>query len=41
MWVEFSCVGCARGGDIELKKLNGILREFNFLPVRERYVVSE
>jgi hypothetical protein len=41
IWVEFSCVGCARGGDVELKQLNATLREFGFLPVRKRYVISE
>jgi len=41
IWIEFSCVGCARGGDVELKELNAILREFGFSPVRERYVVSK
>ena len=41
IWVEFACVGCARGGDVELKHLNNTLREFGFSPVRERHVVPE
>ncbi|NDB56836.1 hypothetical protein EB001_00050 [bacterium] len=41
IWVEFSCVGCARGGDVELKEINAILKQFGFNPIRERYVVSK
>lgn len=41
VWIEFSCVGCARGGDVELKSLNAILREFKFRLIEARYVISE
>jgi len=39
-FIDLTCVGCARGVDIEIKELNIILAEFNFKPVKERYVVA-
>ena len=39
-YIDLTCVGCARGVDIEITELNAILREFNFKPVKERYVTA-
>lgn len=39
-YIDLTCIGCARGVDIEIKELNAILREFNFKPVKERYAVA-
>ncbi|MEY2973512.1 MAG: hypothetical protein RI886_1289 [Pseudomonadota bacterium] len=39
-YIDLTCIGCARGVDVELKELNSILIEFNFKPVKERYVTA-
>ena len=39
-YIDLTCIGCARGVDIELRELNAILLEFNFKPVKERYVAA-
>lgn len=41
IWVDFTCIGCARGVDIEVNQFNAILREFNFKPLGVRYALSE
>jgi Zn-finger nucleic acid-binding protein len=39
-WIDLTCIVCARGVDIEVGELNRILTEFNFKPIKERYVAS-
>ena len=39
-WIDLTCIGCARGVDIEVVELNKILIEFNFRPISERYVTA-
>jgi hypothetical protein len=41
VWIDFTCIGCARGVDIEINQFNSILKQFNFKPVGVRYVISE
>jgi len=41
IWIDFTCIGCARGVDIEINQLNAILKEFNFKPMGVRYALSE
>ncbi len=41
IWIDFTCLGCARGVDIEINQLNAILKEFNFKPLAVRYALSE
>lgn len=39
-YIDLTCIGCARGVDIEIGELNVILKEFGFKPVKERYVIT-
>jgi hypothetical protein len=39
-WIDLTCIICARGVDVEVGELNRILTEFNFKPIKERYVAS-
>lgn len=41
IWIDFTCIGCARGVDIEINQFNAILKEFNFKPIKVRYAISE
>lgn len=41
IWIDFTCLGCARGVDIELVRFNAIIKEFGFKPIGARYVISE
>lgn len=41
IWIDFTCIGCARGVDIEINQFNAILREFGFKPIGVRYALSE
>jgi hypothetical protein len=41
VWIDFTCIGCARGADIEINEFNLILKQFNFKPVKARYAISE
>jgi hypothetical protein len=39
-FIDITCLGCARGVDIEIRELNLILGEFHFKKVKERYVAA-
>lgn len=39
-FIDLTCLGCARGVDIEIRELNLILGEFHFKKVKERYVAA-
>lgn len=39
-YIDLTCIGCARGVDMEVRELNVILKEFNFKPVKERYATT-
>jgi hypothetical protein len=39
-YIDLTCIGCARGVDMEVSELNIIFKKFNFKQVRERYVVT-
>jgi uncharacterized membrane-anchored protein len=39
-YIDLTCIGCARGVDMEVSELNKILKKFNFKQVRERYVIT-
>lgn len=41
IWIDFTCIGCARGVDIEINQFNAILKEFNFKQKAVRYALSE
>lgn len=41
IWIDFTCIGCARGVDIELTRFNAIVKEFGFKKVEARYAISE
>lgn len=41
IWIDFTCVGCSRGVDIELSHFNAIIKEFGFRKVEARYALSE
>lgn len=41
IWIDFTCIGCARGVDIELISFNAIMREFGFKSKAARYALSE
>jgi DNA-directed RNA polymerase subunit RPC12/RpoP len=40
IWIDFTCIGCSRGVDIELIQFNAIMREFGFKPKAARYALS-
>lgn len=41
VWLDFTCIGCSRGVDIDLASFNAIMTEFNFKKRIARYVVPE
>lgn len=41
IWIDFTCIGCGRGADVEINHFNAILKEFNFKPKAVRYALSE
>lgn len=41
VWLDFTCLGCARGVDIDLITFNSIMIEFGFKKRTARYVIPE
>jgi hypothetical protein len=41
VWIDFTCLGCARCVDLDLNSFNAIMKEFGFKPKAARYVISE
>lgn len=39
-YIDLTCIGCARGVDMEVSELNKILKKFNFKQIRERYATT-
>jgi len=40
-WVDVTCIHCADSKDIEVRKLNTILRAFDFKTIEERYELAD
>jgi hypothetical protein len=40
-WVDVTCVVCSDTKDIEVKKLNLVLKALGFKQIKERYVIPE
>lgn len=41
IWIDFTCIGCSRGVDIDLSEFNSILRKLGFKEIKARYALSE
>lgn len=40
-WVDVTCLSCSDSKDIEVKKLNQVLKALGFKEIKERYVIPE
>jgi transcription elongation factor Elf1 len=40
-WVDITCINCSDSVDIEVRKLNKILRAFSFKTIEERYEFAD
>jgi hypothetical protein len=40
-WVDITCIHCADSRDIEVRKLNKILRSLGFKTIEERYEFAD